>query len=355
MVGTKEISLNLVESCQQAYNKSQISRNDFYKKYGNIPVVFCLKDDLSKKKDKRVVVKHFDLNGYFYATENTEIDLWQLFEDDEENESDNSLNEIYTDLIKEDYNKTTPQYINPYEKSENLISVDKRVDPQTGQSIYVRYLAVNNEPSLKNNQLDNKKIKPEKKPPILIREERTPSPIVYERYIKSKAPQVIIKEIHVEEEAPPVKYIQKKSKKSKKGEEVNKNLDSTEQIPKPSKKEKIKEVIHKPKSSLKKKESPDSNIHYSQERLGPRSQKVEESKPVPPLRRLANKMSPHRNRSSTRSPQRPKEPVYTGIEHIKPPSSQYTKHSSRNIAPSPNIGPPQNMGPPSSMGPPPNK
>ena len=45
---------------------------------------------------------------------------------------------------------------------------------------------------------------------MVVREEKTPSPVVYERYIKKKVPQVIIKEIHVEDPAPPIiKYVQK--------------------------------------------------------------------------------------------------------------------------------------------------
>lgn len=128
VVGTKDISLNLVESCEHAYMKSKMSRNDFYKKYGNIPVVFCLKDDLLKKKDKRVVVKHFDLNGYFYATENTDIDLWQLFEGDDDKEiaeepANKNGEEVYSEITKEDQGKSLSQYVDPYEKTENLIGI----------------------------------------------------------------------------------------------------------------------------------------------------------------------------------------------------------------------------------------
>lgn len=47
-------------------------------------------------------------------------------------------------------------------------------------------------------------------PPIIIRQEKTPSPIIVEKYVKKKAPQVIIKEIHVQEPAPPpIKVVEK--------------------------------------------------------------------------------------------------------------------------------------------------
>lgn len=111
--------------------------------------------------------------------------------------------------------------LNPYEKSENLIKVEKRIDPITGQNIYVRYLADNsNKP--KTYDLPNHVYASDsgeeqncdsdeevKKAPIIIRQEKTPSPIIVEKYIKKRAPQVIIKEIHVHEPAPPpVKIIQ---------------------------------------------------------------------------------------------------------------------------------------------------
>lgn len=47
-------------------------------------------------------------------------------------------------------------------------------------------------------------------PPIIIRQEKTPSPIIVEKYVKKKSPQVIIKEIHVQEPAPPpIKVVEK--------------------------------------------------------------------------------------------------------------------------------------------------
>jgi len=167
VVGTKEISLGLVESCQQAYTKSKISRSDFYKKYGNIPVVFELETTATPR-------------GLAKSEETT-----------------------FNEVIKE-----RPEYIDPYEKSENLIGVDKRVDPETGQNIYVRYLRESVDQKIDYESL----ISPSSSqfPAAVFREEKTPSPIVYERYIKKKAPQVIIKEIHVEEPAPPpIKYVQK--------------------------------------------------------------------------------------------------------------------------------------------------
>lgn len=86
--------------------------------------------------------------------------------------------------------------------------MDKRIDPETGQNIYVRYLREQSEPKSDLEALGFG-VGSSKMDPIVIRE-KTPSPIVYERYIKKKAPQVIIKEIHVQDQSPPpIKYVQK--------------------------------------------------------------------------------------------------------------------------------------------------
>ncbi|CAF0831466.1 unnamed protein product [Brachionus calyciflorus] len=258
VVGMVKTAMKLIESCQKAFNLTRETVNEFYRKFGNIPVVYCLKNDLNTN-DKRILVKKFDEKGYFYATENTPIDLWQLFEENEnlyetmskskikayqqrkeivenlysevrlKNKDSNKIekkDDFKTDVMEiknpKVSNKCDETFIDPYEKSDNLIKVEKRVDPMTGQNIYVRYLA---EPcsksATKTYDLPNQVYESEsealcesdedvkKPPPIIIRQEKTPSPIIVEKYIKKKAPQVIIKEIHVHEPAPPpVKIIQ---------------------------------------------------------------------------------------------------------------------------------------------------
>jgi hypothetical protein len=121
--------------------------------------------------------------------------------------------------------------------------VEKRLDPSTGQNIYVRYLAdksgnnLNSDVYFQNkppagpapgpppptngkaydiheliysNHYDEDDFKRREYPPIIIRQEKTPSPIIVEKYIKKKSPQVIIKEIHVHEPAPPpIKVVEK--------------------------------------------------------------------------------------------------------------------------------------------------
>lgn len=214
-------AMNLVESCQKAFYESKVAVGDFYKKYGNVPVVFCMKDDLSSRNgtsnDSRMVVKNFDLNGYHYATDQTPIDVWQLFEEGDmpleaaanDGKSTAALNkgpptkrlpptqlsqkqapqqpskisDSRSDLISssregilKQTSLTTPnsqpfgmpmpqlqtsttntapmsslppsvmssakssQIVDPYEPTANLVQVEKRVDPNTGQNIYVRYL-----------------------------------------------------------------------------------------------------------------------------------------------------------------------------------------------------------------------
>jgi hypothetical protein len=262
-------AMTLVESCQKAFGKSATTVNDFYKKYGNVPVVFCMKDDLSSRNDSRLVVKNFDLNGYYYATDQTPIDVWQLFEEcdmesnnlmekyetleaKKPNKSKKLTNfksntqQLYTDLISNNNkyaslpseSSMTNRIVDPYEKTENLVKVEKKIDPNTGQNIYVRYLSMDNNKKhmqqsdiykthcdesnnydlhelIYSNHYDqdeevSEALKRQEYPPIIIRQEKTPSPIIVEKYVKKKSPQVIIKEIHVHEPAPPpIKVVEK--------------------------------------------------------------------------------------------------------------------------------------------------
>ena len=320
VVSSRESAMGLVEACQKAYNGSNVSTNDFYKKYGNIPVVFCLKDDLTKRKDKRVVVKNFDLNGYFYATENTEIDTWQLFEspDDKDASFLSQPDDVYADLLKDEL-KASQTFINPYEKSDNLLGVDKHVDPATGQTIYVRYLTenVNDKSDLIYGHKDDLKsslYSKKKQPPIIIRE-KTPSPIIYERYIKSKAPQVIIKEIHIQDPAPePIKVVQKLDQ----FKETKLSYETQDLVKKTPKK-----VIEKIATKTSK----------SNQKLNVKSDKEQQQPAKPSIysipKALHKRKESKEKESSSAKPSQPPtpplhhEPIYSGVEHIPPHSNNF--------------------------------
>ena len=256
VIGKKTTAMRLVESSQTAFNMSKMSTDAFYSKYGNVPAVFCSKDEIkSDHKTNRVIVKKFDQAGYFYATKSTSIDLWQLVDDiyappqpqlqppppqiqpptttttmvHHHHSNNKSVQPIQTtqsqsqNYISSSNEETNliSKTIDPYEKTDNLISVEKHIDPVTGQNIYVRYLNDNNS----NVQMSQSKKLMYDLPEsyytddtntilgdqqIMVRQEKTPSPIIVEKYIKKKKPQVIIKEIHVQEPAPPpIKLVQK--------------------------------------------------------------------------------------------------------------------------------------------------
>ena len=191
VIGKKTTAMRLVESSQQAFNMSRLSTDSFYTKYGNIPAVFCSKDEIKPDhKTNRVSVKKYDSNGYFYATKSTSIDIWQLVDDIYTPPKASSHNHQH---YSEDSNAM--KQIDPYENTDNLISVEKLIDPQTGQNIYVRYLNENSHDVSQSNKLmydvpdlvyddksdynammDNQQ--------ILVRQEKTPSPIIVEKYIK---------------------------------------------------------------------------------------------------------------------------------------------------------------------------
>ena len=209
VVGLKKTSMKLVEGCQKAYGMSKESLNEFYKKYGNVPVVYCMKNDLSNKSDKRVVVKSFDLNGYYYATESTPIDLWQLFESANSlpvsmPANANNFNEVLDDKYTNNdaYAEISPRadkkggYYSKWSKEKSKTSSKHRPEYEVKDMLY-------------NDEIYNEENSGSEQPPIIVRQEKTPSPIIFEKYIKKKQPQVIIKEIYVTEPAPPpIKYVQ---------------------------------------------------------------------------------------------------------------------------------------------------
>lgn len=116
VVGMVKIAMKLIESCQKAFNLTRETVSDFYKKFGNIPVVYCMKNDLNSN-DKRVLIKKFDELGYFYATENTPIDIWQLFEENEN---------LYESIPKNRFSKNNIDYEQASNRQEEQIYSEVR-------------------------------------------------------------------------------------------------------------------------------------------------------------------------------------------------------------------------------------
>jgi hypothetical protein len=290
VVGAAKTSMKLVECCEKSFNMSKMSVADFYKKYGNCPVIFTMKSSGKSKSSSestasmgQSLVKIPDLNskfngGFFYGDENTPIELWKLFDSPPDTNSLASSSQVISKCssnvsrsslassthdrssrraaaaveeamanerrkeaderkhreaeksdkrkakMKEKKNdtKALPNSTNPYERDDNLLKVEKRVDPVTGQSIYVRYLldndSKNNEANgfddfkktsasdftnshnriydvdlnLYGDRIDMDKSVEQMQQQLYIRQEKTPSPIIVEQYVKKKAPQVSI-------------------------------------------------------------------------------------------------------------------------------------------------------------------
>lgn len=89
VVGTTKTAMKLVESCQKAFSTSKIEVADFYKKYRNCPVVYTMSSSGDTQSSVSVAqsvknlaanVKIPDGTGFFYGTDQSPIDLWQLFD-----------------------------------------------------------------------------------------------------------------------------------------------------------------------------------------------------------------------------------------------------------------------------------
>lgn len=166
----------------------------------------------------------------------------------------------YVDYVDHVDRVEESKFIDPYADAPNLVKVEKTTDPVTGQNIYVRWLArdtpieqttiIQREQTPSPIVIREKARTPSPLPPLVIREpkprtpsplspvivreersfspphqrvirerkrrstsplrpvivrehELTPEPVVVEKIVQSKKPQLIIKEIHVEEPAPP--------------------------------------------------------------------------------------------------------------------------------------------------------
>jgi hypothetical protein len=274
VLGAAKTAMKLVECCQKAFNCSKVTVNDFNKKYGNCPVIYSMSSSYGANSTAsintsagRISVKIPDTNsrmsGFFYGTEDTPIEIWLLFDASDSRSLTSSSqiigngresgNNSKSSMVSNDRNRRTIsresvkneqlysekrrtphstrideddiRQQNPYERNENLLKVEKRLDPVTGENIYVRYLlqdeANNNQTSsskLSNNyrrsssnnivnsisnnriydvdlnvygdKIDMDKNAEQMQQQLYIRQEKTPSPIIIEQYVKKKAPQV---------------------------------------------------------------------------------------------------------------------------------------------------------------------
>jgi hypothetical protein len=223
VVGMKKSAMRLVESSQKAYNTCNESVSAFRNRYGSVPAVFKSSEGFSGP----AVVRKHDEKGFFYVIDDSAIDLWQLYEtesmsdnryinNNNNNENDyqrknvleksNSLESV--ESISSSLKATFVEkemiengFIDPYQDAPNLIRVEKTVDPETGQNVYVRWLSSNEPRIIETHRTTTPSPPP---PPLIIRESGpTPEPIIVEKIVQRKKPQLIIKEIHVNEPAPP--------------------------------------------------------------------------------------------------------------------------------------------------------
>lgn len=148
VVGMKKSAMKLVESCQKAYNESNQTVSMFKNKYGKIPAVFKSSEYLNDL----ALVRKFDEKGFFYVTNKSSIDLWQLYETNNHkirpiavNRSNdfkimNKRQSFSTGSLETDSNSLKAAFIDkemiengivdPYEDAPNLVSVEKTVDPE---------------------------------------------------------------------------------------------------------------------------------------------------------------------------------------------------------------------------------
>ena len=151
--------------------------------HGSIPLALDMHND-SPKKISPNIIKVYDQSGYFYALKFSPIELWQLFE------SPDNMG-----LEKIDPETGNVKWLT---SKGDLVDSSKKTDFE----IEVKDL-VNKDELLEENFLADA-------PKILVRQREDPPPIIFEKYIRKKQPQVIIKEIYVIEPAnPPIKYVQK--------------------------------------------------------------------------------------------------------------------------------------------------
>ena len=186
VVEKKRLVKQLLKSCRKAFDMNSQSISEFTETHGGIPAAFSMDDETPVKVTDRQGIRVPDANGFFYALESTPVDLWQLFET---SDNDNDCSSI------EPYSAANSNV--QWKASKNdLIDKAKRSD------FDIKELLQRDELSEENFSVDP--------PTILIRQQPDPPPIIFEKYIRKKQPQIIIKEIYVIEPAcPPIKYVNK--------------------------------------------------------------------------------------------------------------------------------------------------
>jgi hypothetical protein len=185
VVNSKKTSKIFLKGCKKAFEVENPDVDEFLKEFGSIPLTY----DMDKGSPRLVnanIVKSYDQNGYFYSLKYSPIELWQLFE---------SPDQMSNQMQPFDPNNT--------ENVKWLTSKNDLVD-STKKSDY----EFNVKELLERDELMEENFLAE--PQILVRKRSEPQPIIIEKYITKKQPQVIIKEIYVIEPArPPIKYVQK--------------------------------------------------------------------------------------------------------------------------------------------------
>lgn len=235
VTGMKKSAMRLVESCQNAYNITKFNLSDFLAKYTSIPVVVSYN---GAPKDSLRDIKIPHQKGFFYTFEERLIDYFQLFDSDEEKTSETFSEHVFRsepeDASVPNKMSTHDEYtyeieereIDPYEEAPYLVKVEKRVDPESGQNIYIRWFA---KPT---GDFDASDIEIEKltkgsgKTPIVIKEiDKSPSPIIIEKIVKKKKPKVIIKEIHVDDPTEEVIEVVKEDRRPTRSHEYARRND----------------------------------------------------------------------------------------------------------------------------------
>jgi hypothetical protein len=187
VVSSKKTSKFLLKGCKKAFEvENNLNGQEFLEKFGSIPLAYDM-DKGSPKQVNNNIVKVYDQNGYYYALKYSAIDVWQLFE---------SPDQMTGQMETFDPNNT--ESVKWLTSKNDLVDSTKKTDYE----LDVKEL-------LERDELMEENFLAEP-PKILVRKRNEPQPVIIEKYITKKQPQVIIKEIYVIEPArPPIKYVQK--------------------------------------------------------------------------------------------------------------------------------------------------
>lgn len=185
VVSSKKTSKLFLKGCKKAFEVDNPSISEFLEEHGSIPLVYDNESTPANKINGNMR-KVFDQSGYYYALRNSPIELWQLFESPDNNMS-----------VKL-YDKNNSEPVQWLTNRNDLVDSTKKTDFESN----IKDMLDKDELLEENFLTDG--------PKVLVRQRPDPPPVIIEKYIRKKQPQVIIKEIYVIEPAlPPIKYVQK--------------------------------------------------------------------------------------------------------------------------------------------------